>query len=184
MFITDYGVVEFMKKEYLEGGRICTAHGVRGVLKVEHMCDSPKVLMAQKRVFFLERGAYVEHKVLSASVSGEFLLMSIEGIDSREAAVAQRGRIIYLHRSDIPVKPGAMLVADMIGLPVVHQKTGDVLGEIADISDAAGRRIYTVATERGEVLLPDVPEFIKEISEESGMVVLPIPGFFDEADEV
>ena len=36
----------------------------------------------------------------------------------------------------------------------------------------------------GEVMLPDVPEFIKEIDENQGMKLLPIPGFFDEADEV
>ena len=39
-------------------------------------------------------------------------------------------------------------------------------------------------TNRHVGYLPDVPEFIKEISEEGGMRVLPIPGFFDEADEV
>ena len=33
-------------------------------------------------------------------------------------------------------------------------------------------------------MLPDVPEFIKEIDEERGMAVLPIPGFFEEADEI
>jgi len=76
-----------------------------------------------------------------------------------------------------------MFIADMIGLPVIHAESGERLGELSDISDVAGRRIYTVKTDGGDVLLPDVPEFIKEISEE-GMKVLPIPGFFDEADEV
>jgi hypothetical protein len=44
--------------------------------------------------------------------------------------------------------------------------------------------MYTVRTEKGEVLLPDVPEFIKEIDGEGGMRVLPIPGFFDEDYEI
>ena len=33
-----------MKKTYLEGGKILTSHGVKGQVKVEHLCDSPKVL--------------------------------------------------------------------------------------------------------------------------------------------
>ena len=77
-----------------------------------------------------------------------------------------------------------MLIADMIGLPVFHVESGASLGEISDISDVAGRRIYTVNYQGREVLVPDVPEFIKEISEERGMAVLPIPGLFDSADEV
>lgn len=173
------------KKTYLEGGKICTSHGVRGLLKVEHLCDSPKVLCSAKKVYFKNRdGSFDERRIESASVAGQFLLMGIEGIGSREEAIAYRGRIFYLHREDIPVAEGAMLIADMIGLPVYHVESGDSLGEISDISDVAGRRIYTVKYEGREVLLPDVPEFIKEISEERGMAVLPIPGLFDNADEV
>ena len=84
----------------------------------------------------------------------------------------------------MPLPKGAMFIADMIGLPVYHYESGESLGEISDISDVAGRRIYSVKYQGGEVLIPDVPEFIKEISEERGMAVLPIPGLFDSADEV
>ena len=174
-----------MKKEYLEGGKICTSHGVRGALKIEHLCDNAKVLTSQKRVFLrLKDGTFEERRVISASVAGKFVLMSLEGIDSREAAIAERGRMLYLHRSDIPVKRGAMLLSDMIGLPVVHAESGEQLGTLSDISDVAGRTIYTVKTDKGDVLVPAVDEFIKEINEREGVKMLPIPGFFDAADEV
>ena len=174
-----------MKKQYLEGGRICTAHGVSGILKVEHLCDSPRVLSKMKRVFFKERdGSFTERAVRSASVAGQFVHLGVEGVDTREDAIALRGVIFYLHRDDVPRAKGAMFIADMIGLPVYHVESGEPLGEISDVSDVAGRRIYTVKYEGREVLLPDVPDFIKEIDEERGMGVLPIPGFFDEADEV
>ena len=91
---------------------------------------------------------------------------------------------LFLHRADIPVKRGAMLIADMIGLPVVHAATGANLGTLKSVDDAARGMIYTVETERGDVLIPAVDEFIKEIDPERGVFVLPIPGFFDAADEV
>lgn len=174
-----------MKKIYLEGGKICTSHGVKGLLKVEHLCDSPRVLTSAKKIYLKERdGSFTEKKIKSASIMGQFILIGIEGIESREEAIAYRGRLIYLHRDDIPVAKGAMLIADMIGLAVYHAESGEPLGEIADISEVAGRRIYTVKYDGREVLIPDVPEFIKEITEERGMAVLPIPGLFDTADEV
>ena len=174
-----------MKKTYLEGGKICTSHGIKGLVKVEHLCDSPKVLTKTKKIYLKERdGSFTEKAVKSASVAGQFVLMGIEGIDSREEAIAYRGRLIYLHRDDIPVSKGAMLIADMIGLPVYHAESGESLGELCEVSDVAGRRIYTVKHQGREVLIPDVPEFIKEINENTGMAVLPIPGLFDLADEV
>ena len=174
-----------MKQAYLEGGRICTSHGVKGLVKVEHLCDSPKVLLSVKRIFLKDRsGDFCEKKVLSSSVMGQFLLMAIEGISSREEAIAYRGKIFYLDREDIPLPKGAMFIADMIGLPVFHAETGESLGVLSDVNDIAGRRIYYVKHEGREILIPDVPEFIKEISEEGGMRVMPIPGLFDSADEV
>ncbi len=174
-----------MKNEYLEGGRICTAHGVMGALKVEHLCDSADVLLSAKRIFLRERsGAFKEVAVLRATRSGQFVLMTLAGITTREEAIAYRGKTFFLHRDDVPLAKGAMFIADMIGLAVYHSESGESLGEISDVSDVAGRRIYTVKYEGREVLLPDVPEFIKEIDSERGMRVLPIPGLFDEADEV
>ncbi len=174
-----------MKKTYLEGGKICTSHGVKGLLKVEHLCDSPKVLLPIKRIYFKEQdGSFCERQVNSSSLMGQFVLMGIEGISTREDAIAYRGRIFYLNREDIPLPKGAMFIADMIGLAVVHAESGEELGEIADVSDIAGRRIYTVKYMGRDVLIPDVPEFIKEIDEEGGMKVLPIPGLFDSADEI
>ena len=174
-----------MKQAYLEGGRICTSHGVKGLVKVEHLCDSPKVLLPIKRIYFKGRdGSFTERCVSSCSVMGQFLLMGIEGIDSREEAIAYRGKLFYLNRDDIPLADGAMFIADMIGLPVYHAESGDILGEISEVNDIAGRRIYTVKHQGRDVLIPDVPEFIKEIDEKRGMAVMPIPGLFDEADEV
>ena len=169
-----------MKKEYLECAKVLTAHGVRGALKLEVYCDSVKVLTSQKRIFTLEGGEYKEHRVINASGMGEYALMSIEGIDTREAAQGAKGRILYLHRSDIPLKKGAMLLADMIGLPVIDFDTGVRYGVISNVSDAVRGMIYTINTDDGkEVLFPSNREFVKEIDAERGMFIHTIPGFFD-----
>ena len=172
-----------MKKEYLECGKVCAAHGVRGTMKVEPWCDSPKVLAMQKKVFLAEKdGSYTERKVISASVSGNLVLLSFEGVDSREAASAMKNKILYLHRSDIPIKPGQMLRQDMIGLPVVDIDTGRIYGRLKDTFDGARSTIYTIETASGDVLLPAIAEFVKKIDEERGILIKPIPGFFEDAE--
>ena len=169
-----------MKKTYIECGKICSAHGVRGLVKVDPWCDSPEVLCAAKRVFFKSHtDTFEERAVISASVMTGLVLMNIEGIDIREDAFAVKNVTLYLHRDDIPVKPGDMLLQDMIGLEVIDMHTGRVYGTLKDITDGAAGRIYTVETPTGDVLLPAVKEFVKEIDENRGIFVTPIPGFFD-----
>lgn len=172
-----------MKKEFLEGGKIQTAHGVRGLLKAEHFCDSPKVLASQKRIYLKRRdGSFEEREVTSSSLMGECVLLGISGVTTREEAAALRGVTLYLKRDDVPKAEGAMFLSEMIGLAVYHAESGERLGEIVDINEVSGRRLYTVKTPLGERMIPDVKEFIKEISED-GMRLLPIPGLLSD-DEV
>ena len=170
-----------MKKQYLECGKVCSAHGVRGALKIEHWCDTPKVLASQKRVFFLGKdGEYVEKKVTAASVGSRFVILLLEGIDSREAAQAEKNRILYLHRDDIPVKKGTARIADMIGLDVIDADSGRVYGTLTDVTDGVRHQIYTIKTPKGEVLFPAVKEFLREIDTERGVFIHVIEGFFDD----
>ncbi len=170
-----------MKKEFLECGKILGAHGVRGIMKIESWCDSPKVLAAQKRVFLAEKdGTYKETKVESASVSSGLVLMGLEGSLDRETVQGMKNTVIYLKREDIPLKKGAYLLADIIGLPVINIDTGEALGTVKDIQDSIASRIYIIEANDGkEVLIPDIKEFIKEIKIDEGVFIRIIPGFFD-----
>ena len=169
-----------MKKEYLECGRILAPHGVRGLMKVEVWCDSPEVLIAQKRVFLAEGEAKREMRIESCVRQAQHLLMSLSGICDRETVQAMKNTVLYLHRSDVPVKKGAVLIADMIGLPVIDVDTGRIYGELTEVNEGVQAKLYTVKCEDGDVILPAIPEFIKEIDAERGVFVRPIPGFFSE----
>ena len=171
-----------MKKEFLECGKICSPHGVRGILKVEPWCDSPKVLARLKEIYFKRGESYEACAVISASVSTDLVLLGVEGVDSREAAQALKNTVVYAKRADIPVPEGRVLIADMIGLDVIDADSGRVYGTLADVTDGVRHQIYTVKTERGEVLFPAVDEFLEEIDTERGVFIHTIPGFFD--DEV
>ncbi len=170
-----------MKKEYLECGKVCSAHGVRGAVKVESWCDSPSVLAKQKRIFLAEKdGSYREVQVLSASVGAGFVIMTLADIKTREEAQAQKNRILYLHRDDIPVKKGQALIADMIGLSVIDIDTGRVYGTLSEVNDGVQGKLYTIKTDSGDVIFPGIPQFVKEIDTERGVFIRPIPGFFSE----
>ena len=156
-------------------------HGVRGVLKVESWCDDSKVLAAARRVFLAtDDGKYKEMKVLSGSPSGKCALLRVEGIETREDAQSYKNKILYFKREDVRLGRGKVFVADIIGLPVIDKETARVYGTVSEVDDGVRYKLYTVKTDNGDVILPGVPEFIKEIDTERGVFVTVIPGFFED----
>ena len=169
-----------MEKQYLECGRIVGVHGVRGAVKVESWCDTPAVLTKLKQVYIARKGGDMEElKVSGAFVNGSAAVLTIDGINTREDAVAMRGTVLHIHRSQITLKPGEMFVADMIGLPVIHADSGERLGTVSEVNDGVQGKLYTISTDKGEVIYPSGKEFVRSCSLEGGLVITPIPGFFD-----
>ena len=171
-----------MKQPYLECGKIINTHGVKGVLKLESYCDSPRVLANLSRVFFkTASGNYTERRVRSASVAKGFVLASLEGIDTLEDAVLYKEKTVYALREDIPLKNGAYFVADLIGLPVVDAESGKRYGTVLSVDAMPSGDMYTVKTPSGkEVLFPAVKEFLSRVDLDTGVYIKPIEGFFDE----
>jgi 16S rRNA processing protein RimM len=167
-----------MKKLYIECGKIIAPHGVRGLVKVDSWCDTPKILATRKRVFIKRGEEYCERTVLAASSAANTVIMNI-GLATREEAQAMKGEVLYLDRADIPLPDGAVLIADMIGLPVYDVESGKLYGTLSEVTDVPRGKLYTIKTEKGDVLFPEHPEFVKKIDVESGIYIKVIPGFFD-----
>ena len=170
-----------MKKKYLECGKIINIHGIRGALKIEPWCDSPEVAASLPKIYFSESdGSYTEAEVKRASAAGRFVLMTLAGVETPEDARAYKGKIFYADRDDIPLGEGDFFIEDIIGLPVYDAETGKKYGTVKDADFSRHTPLYTIETERGEVLYPAIPEFVKEIDIETGVKICPISGFFDE----
>ena len=170
-----------MKKQYLECGKLVNTHGVRGTFKLEVWCDSPKVAASLRRIFFEEKdGSYKEMKVKSASVAAGVVLISLDGIDDLDSARLFKGRVAFAHRDDIPLGEGEHFIADLLGLPVYDADTKRLYGTLKDADMERKTPLYTIQTEKGDVLFPAIPEFVKEVDTDTGIFVCPIPGFFDE----
>lgn len=167
------------KTKYLECGRIINTHGVRGGLKLESWCDSPEDLADLKKVYLEMNGGYEQHNVRRASVFKQFVIMEIEGVNDIDAASALKGRMLYADRDDISVSDGAYFIADIIGLPIIDEATGEKLGTLSEVINLGASDIYVIKTENGEGMIPAVPEFIKRVDTESGIYVSLIEGMLD-----
>ena len=169
------------RAEYLEAGKIVNTHGVRGDVKIECWCDYLEVMTEDLSVLYRKKG--LEYQPLAITKASPFkgmVLLHFEGINSFEDANAMRGEILYAKREDLPIEEGACFIADMVGLPVIDAESGRVYGKLKSVNDAAAGQLYEISTENGTVLLPVVAEFVKEVDLDKGIMITPIPGFFDE----
>ena len=168
------------KKQYLECAKVINTHGVKGAVKLESLCDSPEVLADLERVFVLENGKYREIKIEGASVFKSFVLAELEGVNDMDAAAAMKGTMLYAARDDFYLEDGDYFIVDLIGLPIIDNKSGNVLGKIADVINRGASDIYVVKTPSGERMMPAVEEFVKKIDIENGVYVETIPGLLSD----
>jgi 16S rRNA processing protein RimM len=151
--------------DLIEIGKIAGTHGVRGELRVEPWCDSPAFLTGFQTVFM--RGTAV--KVQSARVHKRLVLMLLEGVDTVEAAQALRDSVLYIDRSDVELPEGRYFIQDLIGLSVTGAD-GERVGTLYDVLTAPAHDVYVVRGDNGEHMIPVVPEFVKEIDVEGGVI--------------
>lgn len=168
------------KSKYLECGRIVNTHGVKGAVKVENRCDTPKVLASLKRIYFEKNGVYSEKRVLCGSVFKEFVIFELEGVSDMDSALLLKNTVIYADRDDIPLAEGAYFLADLEGLDVIDAEDGRIYGRLLEVINRGASDIYVVETPTGERMMPAVDEFVKKIDIEKGIFVSPIPGMLED----
>ena len=156
-----------MKLPFIEAGEIVTTHGVRGEVKVLPWLDSPEDLCEFDRCR-IDGKEYI----MECRVQKTCNLVKLSGIDTMEAAQAMRGRVLELYREDIDDE--VIFDAELIGVQVF---SGDqLLGEVTDVLDYPGNKVYVVKGEH-EYMIPAVKQFVHSINmDENNMQVTIIEG--------
>ena len=154
------------KKQYIEAGRIVNTHGVAGEVKIEVWLDSPQFLKSFRRCFIDKR----EVKLLSARVHKGFLIAKLENVEDVNAAMALKGRTVFIDRADARLPKGAFFLQDIIGAAVVDEQ-GREIGTLTDVMETPASHVYVVKGET-EHLIPAVPEFILSTDAENGIITV------------
>ncbi len=151
-------------KARIEAGRIVNTHGVAGEVKIEVWLDSPQFLRRCGRIYLGE----TPRKILSGKVQKNCLIAKLEGVEDVNAAMALKGKDIFIDRADAPLLKGAYFIQDILGASVLDE-TGREIGRLTDVLERPASNIYVVQGEE-EHLIPAVPEFILSVDAEAGII--------------
>lgn len=154
-----------MNKDFLEAGKILNTFGIRGELKVQPWSDRVDFLKQFETVYIAGKPV----RVVSVRVHQQNVLLTLEGIGDIDAAIPFKNKIIEVRRADIKHVEGKHFVADLIGLEARDADTGAVLGKVTDVLAYPAQDLYEIKGEKN-YLIPDVPDFVREINEEEGFI--------------
>ena len=100
------------------------------------------------------------------------VVIKLEGVNDRDSAELLRSAENFMDSDDLePLPEGEHYIRDLIGLTIVDAETGETLGKLKDVLTDRPQDLYVVAGSNGnEFMIPSVPEFIRDISEEEGVI--------------
>lgn len=163
-------------------GEVVKPHGIRGEIKAFLFSEKPENFKQYKKIILqAEIDSRVEvFKIVDSRKQGKLAILKLEGIDTREAAEALQGRKISLSKSDFPdLDPDEYYWHQLKGL-AVKTETGQDLGRVAKLFNAAAHDIMVVIGAGHEYLIPVSREIIREIDEAGGTIIIsPPPGLLE-----
>jgi len=159
-------------------GKVVSAHGLRGQLKVAPITDIPERWESLHEVMVRTARSATLYRVKAAREAhpGTWLV-SLEGIEDRTAAEALRGAQLLVREDDSPALPeGVYYTHQIIGLQVVTTD-GRELGPVTDVIETGANDVYATAA----ALIPAIKQVIRKIDLQAGtMLIEPMPGLLEE----
>lgn len=173
---------------YLEAGKIVSTHSFRGEVKILCWCDTPEFLAKFKTLYLDDKGVN-KLTVKEARIFKNMLIAAFAESTTEDDAIKLKNKTVYIKKDDAELEDGAFFVQDLLGLPVYDFENASIkYGELADIFNNGASDIYVIRTEavaeksgkNKEVLVPNVPAFVKKVSLHEGIFITPIEGMFSE----
>ncbi|MBE9099419.1 ribosome maturation factor RimM [Vacuolonema iberomarrocanum] len=175
---------------WLEIGTIVGAHGLQGELRVYPASDFPERFEQPGERWLLAPDGDTPQS--TQLVRGRFqhgkglFIIKLGKVDYRDQAEAlRRWRLIVPESDRPPLEENEYHVADLIGLQVVDQETGEAIGVVSDVLPA-GNDLLQVTLDAPQnpknpnVLIPFVPEIVPVVDLENGFVAItPPPGLIE-----
>lgn len=131
----------FDPDKWLEIGKVVAPQGLRGEMRVYPNTDFPERFLEPGERWLLRPGSTdIEpvHLLGGRFLAGKGLyIIQLEGITSREHVEELRNSRLWVPEGDRPtLEAGEFHVADLVGLAVYHQVTGEWIGTVKDVFPA------------------------------------------------
>jgi 16S rRNA processing protein RimM len=163
-------------------GRVVTAHGIRGKVIVESLTENPGRFVSGS-VLYIDSEGDEEGREVTVGDAYPYkgrMLLSLSGIDDRNAAEELRGKYLYVPFGDLPPpEEGEYYHHQLVGLRAVND-AGVSLGIVRGVVSLPAQDALVIDRDGVEHLVPFVDEFVRNVDLEREIIVITdMPGLFE-----
>lgn len=161
-------------------GVIANTHGIRGEVKVFPTTDDPRRYDSLKEVLLDTGTEKIPLKVSNVRYFKNLVIVKFKGIDNINDIEKYKGKDLYVTRENaVPLEEGEYYIADIIGAEV-YTDDGKEFGVLSDVLETGANLVFVVKHEGKEVLIPSIPDCVKELDTEAKKVVVHLlPGLLE-----
>lgn len=162
-------------------GVIASAHGVKGQVKVKCFTEKPETLLTFKKL--TDAAGKRSFTLKKQGVKNDLLIVSIEGIDDRNASELLKGTELFAPAPALKAaKTNEWTYAELTGLEA-RLGNGKMYGKIVGVYNfGAGDIIEIQLPDTTTEMLPFKDEFVGAVHVERGFLVVSPPDYV-EAEE-
>lgn len=160
------------KQEYLVIGKIGSAYGVKGWVKVYSFSDDRLSILQYNPWYLADGDDWKAIKLEDGRAHGKGIVAKLEGYETPETVRLLASKEIAIKREHLaPLTQGEYYWADLEGLTVINQNNV-VLGKIAYLMETGANDVIVFKDEAGkEHALPYLPgRVVKEIDLNQGVM--------------
>lgn len=159
-------------EDMLRIGVVTTTHGLRGEVKVFPTTDDVNRYKSCDEVILVTREGNLDLHVESVKFFKNLVIVKFREFNSIEQVEKFRKCDLMVTRENaIPLKEGEYFLCDVIGCRV-EDESGKFLGTVVDTIETGANHVFAIEMEDGEeALFPVIPECIRRVDVEAGIVV-------------
>lgn len=157
----------------LEVGQIVNTFGIKGFVKVKPWVNDIERFDDLEKVYVKIKKETQKLEIEEVKYHKDMVLIKFKGIETVEQAETLRNCYLEIDREDaVPLEEGTYYIVDLLESKV-YTDEGEYIGKLEDIYNTGAKDIYVVKNELGKtVLLPGIPEVIKEVNLEEKKITV------------
>ena len=147
--------------EFIEFGKITSAHGIKGELKIYPYTDDVQNILKLKKLYINSK----EYDVKSIRYHKNMFIAKLKGIETVEEAAKYRDVIVkrLLDNNEV-LEEDTYYVKDLLNLDV-YLESGEKFGVLKDVFETGANDVYVIKTVEGkEVLIPAIKDVVKDVN--------------------
>jgi 16S rRNA processing protein RimM len=154
---------------FLAVARVRRPFGVKGELLLEILTDFPDRLTQNEILYAGDERIPCEVETIRRHVAD--MVLKLKTVHDRDDAEKMRGKVFSIRVDDLPPLPAGVYYLHQIeGLEVVTEQ-GERLGRVKEILKTGANDVYVVQGDKGEILLPAIPQVVREVRLVEGKIV-------------